>query len=181
MTAKQQWMVVAAIVAVAGAAVAAGAYLLRDELAQVTVGSTAPDFHAVTVDDQPAPRTLADYKGQVVLVNVWATWCIPCETEMPLLQRLYSEYQQKGLRLAAVSVDIPGMEPEIRRFVQRYGLTFDVLHDPESRIKRDYMTTGYPESFIVGKDGVIRFKQVSAFLERDVPQIRLLLDRLLAE
>ena len=181
MTARRQWMVVAGIVAAATAGVWAGVHFLGDQFVQITVGSRAPDFAAVTLDSVPKQRTLADYKGQVTLVNVWATWCIPCEKEMPMLQRLYSEYKAKGLRIAAVSIDLPGMEAEIRRFTARYELGFDVLYDSDGKIKLGYMTTGVPESFLIGKDGVIRFKQISAINERDAAQIRALLDGLLAE
>ncbi|HKS06423.1 MAG TPA: TlpA disulfide reductase family protein [Gemmatimonadaceae bacterium] len=181
MTARGQWILVAAIVAAVGAAVAGGVYVMRGELAQVTVGSTAPDIRGVSMDSTGATRTLADYKGQVTLINIWATWCVPCEKEMPMLQRIFEEYRPKGLRLVGVSIDVPGMEPEIRRFMSQYGITFDVIHDSNGRIKQDYMTAGVPESFIVGKDGVIRYKQIAAVNERDAAQIRALLDRLLSE
>lgn len=180
MTVRQQWTVVAAIVAVAGIAVWLGVVFLGDQFAPVTVGSRAPNFHAVTMDAPPAVRTLADFRGSVTLINVWATWCAPCEAEMPALQRVYTEYKDKGLRIAAVSVDVPGMEKAIRGFAQRFGLTFDVLYDSQQGITRSYMTTGYPESFVVGKDGTIRFHQIGP-IDRDTLQLHALLDRLLAE
>ena len=116
-----------------------------------------------------------------MLVNIWATWCPPCEREMPVLQGIYQQYRDKGLKLVAVSTDAPGMEGAIRGFVKKYGLTFDVLYDPAARIMQDYMTPAQPESFIIGRDGVIRFKQVAAITDRDAVQIRALLDQLLAE
>ena len=181
MTSRSQWILVASLAAAVAAGVAGGVYVMRGELAQVTVGSTAPDIRGVSMDSTGATRTLADYKGQVTFINIWATWCGPCEREMPLLQRVFDEYRAKGLRLVGVSIDISGMEPEIRRFIKQYRITFDIIHDAEGRIKRDYMTTGVPESFIVGKDGVIRYKQIAAVNERDAAQIRALLDRLLVE
>jgi peroxiredoxin len=177
-TVRRQWLVVVAIVAVTVTAVVVGAHLFRDQ--RITVGSRAPDFHAVTVDSVPVTRSLADYHGRVTLLNVWATWCIPCEKEMPSLQRMYVEHQSKGFRIAAVSVDVPRMEKEIREFVQRYGLTFDVLYDAKQAIARDYMTTGYPETFIVGKDGIIRYHMIGP-VDRDSVQLRALLTKLLSE
>jgi peroxiredoxin len=177
-TARRQWLVVAATVFVAGAAIIIGSRLGRD--AQVTVGSRAPDFHAVTIDTVPAARSLADFRGHVTLLNIWATWCGPCAKEMPGLQRLYEEYQSKGLRIAAVSVDMQHMEKDIREFARRYGLTFDVLYDWKQAIARDYMTTGYPETFIIGRDGVIRFHMIGP-VDRDSVQLRATITKLLAE
>ena len=181
MTAKRQWQIVAAIVGVIAAAVWGTLHFYGDQFSPITVGSVAPDFRGVTLDSEPSPKSLADYKGQVVLVNIWATWCLPCEREMPMLQRLAEEYKAKGFRIVAVSVDSPGMERVIRDFIQRYGLTFDVLYDADARIKLDYTTTGIPESFIVAKDGVIRYQHVGPIEENDAVQVRALLDRLLAE
>lgn len=181
MTRRRQWILVAALAAIAGGAAWLGVLFFGDEFKQVTVGSHAPRFSAVTLDSAPRTRTLADYKGQVMLVNIWATWCPPCEREMPVLQGIYQQYRDKGLKLVAVSTDAPGMEGAIRGFVKKYGLTFDVLYDPAARIMQDYMTPAQPESFIIGRDGVIRFKQVAAITDRDAVQIRALLDQLLAE
>jgi peroxiredoxin len=100
---------------------------------------------------------------------------------MPMLESLYKEFEGKGLKLVAISTDAPGTEYAIRDFVTRYGLTFDVLHDSEGGIMRDYMTTGLPETFLIAKDGVIRFKQIGPVDEIDAKQIRALLDQLLAE
>jgi peroxiredoxin len=181
MTVRGQWIVVATIVAVVGVGAAVAAAVFGDQFVPVTVGSQAPDFKAVTLDSVPATRTLADYKGQVTLVNIWATWCGPCEVEMPLLQKLYAEYRDKGVKFVAVSIDSPGMAEAIRQFSARYGLTFDVLQDDEGTIKLNYMATGVPESFILGKDGVIRYKRALPIYEPDAVQIRALLDQLLAE
>lgn len=181
MSAKRQWIAVGAIVAAVGGGIWAGVTFLGDEFAQVTVGSRAPSFRGVTADSVPVERSLADYAGQVTLVNIWATWCAPCEREMPLLQQLYDEFRGQGFRMVAVSVDSPGMEDAIRAFVDRMALTFDVIHDPDGRIKLDYMTTGVPESYIIGKDGVIRLKHFAAIKETDLAQLRGLVGQLLAE
>ncbi len=181
MTVKQQWMVVGAVVFAASGIVAAGTRYLGHEFVQITVGSTAPDFTAVAVMDSAAPpKTLAAYKGQVTLLNVWATYCIPCRTEMPSIQRLYDEYKDRGLQVVAVSVDAPGMEQAIRDFTAEYTLKFDILYDAPGTIQRDYMTVGVPETFLIGKDGVIRYKEIGG-REWDAPAIRALVEQLLAE
>jgi cytochrome c biogenesis protein CcmG, thiol:disulfide interchange protein DsbE len=128
----------------------------------------------------PRERSLSDYRGQVLMINVWATWCLPCRVEMPSIEALNKEYAPKGLKIIAVSIDDPGTEPAIRAFVKQYGLTFEVLHDPQGKISDLYDVTGYPETFIVGKDGVIRKKLMSA-TDWNSPDARSLVDRLISE
>ena len=89
-------------------------------------------------------KTMADYKGQVIVLNVWATWCDPCKDELPSLQRLYSEYGPKGLKLVAVSIDDYVSEDSIRKFANNFGISFEVLHDSTHAIERVYQTTGLP-------------------------------------
>jgi peroxiredoxin len=181
MTVRQQWIAVGAIVAIVAGGAWAATHYLGDEFTQVTVGSAAPEFRAVTTDSAATPRTFADYRGKVTLINIWATWCGPCEQEMPMLQKIWTEFRDQGVQLVAVSVDAPGMEGVIREFKTKYGITFDVLYDADARIKLDYMTTGVPESFLVGKDGIIRYKQIGEIRAPDEQQIRALLKQLLAE
>jgi peroxiredoxin len=158
MTTRGQWLVVLAIIAVLGGGLAVATLALGDELFTVEAGSKAPDIEAVTLDVPPVKRTLADYKGNVVLLNVWATWCGPCEAEMPSMEKLHQTFADSGLRIVAVSIDDPGREEVVREFVARYALTFEVLHDPEKRIIEDYRTNGVPETFVIGRDGVVRRK-----------------------
>jgi cytochrome c biogenesis protein CcmG/thiol:disulfide interchange protein DsbE len=159
MTARQQWSVVGAIVAIMAAGVLVASHYMKDELFPVTIGSTAPDFRAKVLGENRY-KTLADYKGQVVLLNVWATWCPPCQAEMPSLQRLYEAYGDKGLKLVAVSIDDYVTEDSIRAFARNFGITFEILHDSTHAIERIYQTTGYPESFVIGPEGTIRKKWI---------------------
>ena len=158
MTARAQWLIVLAVVALLGGGLAVATLTMGDELFPLTPGTKAPDIRAVTLEEVPEERTLADYRGDVVLLNVWATWCLPCEAEMPSMELLHRSYADSGLRIVAVSIDDPGSEQTIRDFVARYELTFDILHDPEKAITRSYRTTGVPETFVIGRDGVIRRK-----------------------
>ena len=158
MTARAQWLIVLSIVALLGGGLAVATLTMGDELFPLTPGTRAPAMRAVTIDEIPEERTLADYQGSVVLLNVWATWCLPCEAEMPSMQRLHESYADSGLRIVAVSIDEPGSEETIRAFVERYKLTFDILHDPAKAITKTYRTTGVPETFVIGRDGVIRRK-----------------------
>jgi peroxiredoxin len=159
MTQRGQWIFVLGIVGVlAGALVVALA--LTPALQPVGVESSAPRFRAVNVVTGDTVG-LDDYENDVVLLNVWATWCTPCVTEMPSIQRLHEELAQQGLKVVAVSVD--GADTEtVRAWAQERGLTFDVLHDRSGRIERDYQTTGVPESFIIDRDGIIVKKVIGA-------------------
>jgi len=163
-TVRQQWAVVAAVVALLAVGGFAATHFLRDELTSVSVGSDAPGFTAVTLPDgsgKPSlAKTLSDYRGDVVLLNIWATWCGPCRTEMPSIQALHDEFGPKGLKVVAISIDQPGDQPKIQQFLDEYKLTFEVLHDSTGAIQTLYRTTGVPESFVIARDGTIRKKWI---------------------
>ena len=159
MTVRQQWSVVVLVIAVLGAALGIGSHMMKDELFPVNVGSTAPNFRAKILGGSRY-KTLADYKDQVVILNVWATWCGPCQVEIPTLERLYKEYGDKGLKLVAVSIDDYVSEDSIRSFARNYGMTFEILHDSTHAIERQYQVTGYPETFVIGQEGTIRKKWI---------------------
>src|SRR5437763_11456010 len=147
MTQRQQWGIVAGIVLLLAVVLGAGVHFLGDELFPVSVGSKAPPIHGVTLDSTKRQKTLADYKGKVVLLNVWATWCEPCRVEMPSIEELYRTYGPRGVHIVAVSIDDYVDEDSIRAYAKGLDLTFEILHDPSHAIERAYQTTGYPESF----------------------------------
>ena len=180
MTGRQQLAIACVVIGVSAAIAYGATRYLRKELFPVELGTKAPDFKAYTLDSVPRLKSLADYRGKVLMINVWATWCLPCRVEMPSIEALNKEYARKGLKIVAVSIDDPGTDSTIRAFVRQYGLTFEVLHDPQGKISETYDITGYPETFIVGKDGVIRRKLMSA-TNWNAPEERALVDRLLAE
>ena len=162
MTLRQQWMVVGAIVLAMAAGLLALTQVLGEELFPVALGKAAPSFTANTLDAPPVRKTLEDYRGQVVLLNVWATWCGPCRVEMPSMQRLHDEFGPKGLKIVAVTIDDAGSEEGIRDFAREYALSFEILNDPTGGIQRAYQTTGVPETFVIGRDGTIRKKVLGA-------------------
>ena len=181
MTVRQQWAVVLGVVIVLGGALWAGTHFMRDQLFPINVGDHAPEFSAVplrepvyptaagdtTFTSRPvaegaAPHTLATYKGQVVLLNIWATWCAPCRAEMPAIEQLHRAFGPRGLKVVAVSIDNAGNEKQIADFVRDFHLTFEILHDAPGAIQTAYQTTGVPETFVLGRDGVIRKKVIGA-------------------
>ncbi|HEY7395801.1 MAG TPA: TlpA disulfide reductase family protein [Gemmatimonadaceae bacterium] len=161
MTVRQQWIMVGAIVIALGAALGLGSHFMKDELFPVSIGSQAPNFRAKVLGENRY-KTLDDYKGQVVLLNVWGTYCPPCIVEMPSLQKLYETYRDSGLKLVAVSIDDAVSEDSIRAFAKNLGVTFEILHDPTHEIEKVYQITGYPETFVIGTEGTIRKKWISA-------------------
>ncbi len=162
MTNRDQWLVVAGAVALLSGGLVLGTRLSGDSLTQVAVGAPAPDFSAATMDGSGRVKGIADYRGEVVLINLWATWCGPCVVEMPSIQRLYDRYRDAGLKVVAVAVDDPGFEDRIRQFVTERNFTFEVLHEGSGKIENSYQATGIPATFIVGRDGRIRKMQIGA-------------------
>ena len=144
----------------------------------VSPGSPAPDFRAVTLDAHPVARGIADYRGQVVLLNLWATWCGPCEWEMPSIEALHRDFAASGLKVVAVAVDDPGFEQRVREFVTRKGLTFEILSEGSGKIESDYEARGIPATYLIGRDGVIR-KRVAGASDWNSPANRALVAQLL--
>ncbi|HEY7954370.1 MAG: peroxiredoxin family protein [Polyangia bacterium] len=124
-----------------------------------TLGSfpvAAPDF---TLKDYAGRSvTLSQLRGNVVLVNFWATWCKTCVVEMPSMERMVAHMQGKPFRLLAVSIDDDW--PTVRKFFE-HGTDLDVLLDADKEVPKAYGTSKFPESFIVDKTGTIRYYVVS--------------------
>lgn len=119
----------------------------------VAVGSPAPDFAAATLAGDSV--SLAGLRGQVVLLNVWATWCPPCRREMPGLDTLHADLRPRGLRVVGVSVDARSAAGEVAAFVAESRIGFTILHDPAARVSDAFRTTGVPETFLIGRDGTL--------------------------
>lgn len=124
----------------------------EENLPPVAAGEAAPRFTFPLLTG--GTSSLSDYRGKLVLVNVWATWCPPCIDEMPDLQNLYVLMKRDGVpfEILGVSIDALGADP-VRKWVDRFGLTFPILLDTRGRIKKLYRTTGVPETFIVEPNG----------------------------
>ncbi|CAN5747890.1 hypothetical protein BH23GEM6_BH23GEM6_12630 [soil metagenome] len=160
-------------------------WVVRDRFLPVEVGTAAPGFAVHDLDGTPV--SLADLRGEVVLLNIWATWCPPCREEMPSMQRLHEMLGPEGLRVVAVSIDSraggtdaagrPG--GDVQAFAESMQLTFDIWHDPPGAIQRTYRTTGVPESFVIDRNGTIVKKVIGPTdwdSEANVELIRRLLE-----
>ena len=133
----------------------------RHRFTPLGVGSPAPEYATRTLSGEEV--SLADYRGKVVLLNVWATWCPPCIREMPSMERAYQQLKDEGFEVLAVSVDAPIGTPDIlgnpggdvKAFVTEFRLTFPILLDPEKRIEKKFSTIGLPTTFILDRSGRI--------------------------
>jgi cytochrome c biogenesis protein CcmG, thiol:disulfide interchange protein DsbE len=119
--------------------------------AAITVGDQAPDKELPNLSGSGAGR-IADYEGRWVLVNFWASWCDPCRTEAPLLERFWREHRFNGVTV--LGIDLDDASDDARAFVDEFGLTYPQLRDGDGRERRDaYGMTGFPESFLVDPEG----------------------------
>ena len=135
--------------------------------ATLTTGKPVPDFSLPGLDGKQV--NLSDYRGKVVLVNIWATWCPPCVEEMPSMQKLYNEFNGSDFEILAVSIDIQGREV-VAPFMKNHKLTFPALLDTQGTVKAAYGLSGVPESFIIDKDGSL-VKKVIGPLDWATPAI----------
>ena len=130
-------------------------------------GIPAPDFTFPGLDGKMV--SLSDYKGKVVLVNIWATWCPPCVKEMPSMEKLYRKFKGENFEILAVSIDKPGSKA-VAPFMEKTRLTFPALIDSKGAIKPVYRITGIPESFIIDQQGVL-IKKIVGPLDWAAPQV----------
>ena len=125
---------------------------LSDYPPRVKPGLPAPNFTFPGLDGKPV--SLTDFKGKVVFLNIWATWCPPCRDEMPAMEKLYQELKGKDFEILAISIDTSGAKV-VAPFMKEYKLSFPALLDPDGTVQNLYGTTGVPESFVINKDGII--------------------------
>lgn len=124
-------------------------------------------YQAMSLEDSVS-LTVENATGKIIILNSWATWCIPCREEMPGLEQLYEEYKDKGLEVIGVSVDSFGMDDRIKLFTERMGITYPIWHDPNDAFTRTFKAIGVPESYLIDKNGTIfhqwkgQFNPVSA-------------------
>ncbi len=125
--------------------------------ARVEVGLPAPTYHATSLAGDSV--ALADYRGRVVLLNVWATWCHPCRDEIPELRALHAKYQPRGLELVGVSVDADGNDDAIRAFMREFEMTYPVWRDPGETVSSRFLMVGVPATFLIDRQGVLRWRK----------------------
>ena len=123
----------------------------------VTVGTEAPSYSAATLEGDTL--SLADFRGEVVLLNLWATWCGPCIQEMPWLRSLDDRHREDGLQVVGISIDDSGSEEAIREVLAEREVGYKILHDPASRAMTVFDTHAIPLNLLIDREGVIRWRQ----------------------
>lgn len=144
-----------AIVVLAGLLIYIAAGSLEPKI--TNAGDTAPHFK-VTADDGKT-FTPQDFGGKVLVLNFWASWCPPCITETPSLEQFAKEFGPQGVVVLGISQD--SKEPNYKKFIQRFGITFETARDPHADIAASYGTFQIPETYIIGRDGKVIEKVIS--------------------
>jgi peroxiredoxin len=135
-------------------------YIVKDRKGEkkvITKGDRAPEFRLPALDGRFV--SLSDFKGKILMVHFWATWCPPCVEEMPTLDGLYDTLRGSGFELIAVSVDEAGTDV-VTAFMKKNRLNVPVLMDPDKTISGLYGTYRFPESYIVDRNGIVRYKAI---------------------
>ncbi len=141
-------------------------------------GKAAPDIELTGLDG--AKKKLSDFRGKVVFLNFWATWCQPCRQEVPSIQSLYKKYlDNPDLAVVAIACDQSGTK-DVEEFVRKESLTFPVYVDPQMKSAAEYGVSGFPETFLIGRDGKIREKFIGP-RDWDDARFRAMVNELLAE
>jgi peroxiredoxin len=157
-SAAKQWIMLSMVIVAAGLLLffflakeePRGAKIIRE-------GDQAPEFRLSTVDGKQI--SLSDFRGKVVMVHFWATWCPPCVEEIPTLERVYRGFLGKDFELLAVNVDEGGAEA-VTSFMQRNRLTLPVLLNPGGSVAKSYGTFKFPETYILDRNGIVRYKVI---------------------
>jgi peroxiredoxin len=163
------WMTVLGVAVVAGCAPG-------ERQGPPRVGEPARAYAATTLEGDTV--TLASLQGEVVLLNLWATWCTPCRMETPYLQEIYEEHRDQGFRVVGVSMDTRNQADAVRMFVDEYDVTYTILHDPTMRGMDLYQALGLPATFLIDRDGTLRWLRFGPIPEGD-PEFLAALDAVL--
>ena len=150
--------------------------LVKSQQGSIQIGQEAPDFVLTTFEGEQISS--ADLKGQVILVNFWASWCNPCEDEAPDLQSAWEMYEPSG-EVIFLGVDWTDTDTEAREYMERFGITYPNGPDYGTRISQDYRTTGVPETYIIDQNGVLVFVKKGPFAS--LQEIVSVIDPLLAQ
>ncbi len=128
----------------------------------INVGEVAPDFTLTDLEGNEV--TLSEYRGKVVFINFWATWCPACRAEMPEMEAIYQEYKDKGV--VVIGVDIQEAKEEVLQYVQQGGYSWTFLLDTSGAVAANYRVVAIPTSFFLDREGIIKAVNVGAMTKR---------------
>jgi cytochrome c biogenesis protein CcmG, thiol:disulfide interchange protein DsbE len=129
------------------------------------VGEQAPPYAARTIAGDTV--RLSDLRGHPVLLNVWATWCIPCRKELPELQALHTQLAPRGLQVVGVSVDEGNDDDAVRDFAREFGITYTIVRDPATVIYSAFAIPGVPATFLIDRTGKVAWRIMGPFSATD--------------
>jgi len=170
------WLVVVVVVLLAFVAVLA--FGLRPKTSTVLQGRPAPDFELTAFNGEYDGQrfSLEEMRGQVVVLNFWASWCVECDKEMTLLEQGWQDYRDKGVWF--IGVDYLDIDSEGLAYLERFGTTYPNGPDIGSKLYQSYQCTGVPETFFIDQAGMIQHVQIGPLTQ---PQLYGLLDQMLAK
>lgn len=134
----------------------------QEPIVGVNIGQIAPDFTLADLDGNKV--SLDDFRGKVVFINFWASWCPPCRAEMPEIESVHQDYKDKGV--VTIGVDIQEPEDVVRKYVSEGGFSWTFVLDKTGEVARRYNITGIPTSFFIDREGVIRAVNIGAMTKR---------------
>lgn len=140
--------------------------------AVVDIGAPAPAYAAEKLDGTPI--ALTELRGQVVLLNIWATWCKPCREEIPALERLHQANAARGLVIAGVSIDVVDDTARIADFARALGATYPLWLDRDDRVSMVFRSIGVPSTYLIDRAGVLRWRHMGPVRSDDPELIRAL-------
>ena len=143
---------------------------------QPDAGEIMPAYSAKLLDGKSFD--VSAEKGNVVLLNVWATWCGPCRVEIPELQALHNKYDARGFKVVGVSLDENG-DAEVKKFVAEYKVTYPIAIDAEGRVANVLRTTVLPTSVLIGRDGRIVWRKIGPVLPNETAALDTLIEKTL--
>jgi peroxiredoxin len=129
------------------------------------LGAPAREYAATTLAGDSV--SLESLRGQVVLLNLWATWCTPCRMETPYLQSIYEEHRDDGFQIVGISMDTRDAADDVAMFVDEFEVTYTILHDPQMRGMELYQVLGLPATFLIDREGVLRWMRYGPIPEDD--------------
>ncbi len=115
------------------------------------IGSKVDDFSLPGIETQTV--SLSQYRGKIIVLNFWATWCVPCKDEMPLLEKVY---QSSGDKLVVIGVNSQESKSDVQKFIDQYQITFPIALDASGELTRKFLVNGYPTTFLIDSNGVMR-------------------------
>lgn len=168
---RRRWGFVLVWIFVIGLLIVVGVSLIRSQEGHIQVGDQVPDLALQTFEGESIE--FADLRGQVVVVNFWASWCIPCEQEAAELQQAHERYRDDGV--VFLGVDYVDTETEAKEYLEKFGITYPNGPDLGTRISQAFRIRGVPETYIIGPDGKLAAFKIGPYrsLEEIVQQVEI--------